>query len=96
MDGISDKPTDFTLCFIHNNAFHAMYETYVFFEAPFSKPQIWAQYIKKQDSYKIQLKGSTPSKINILNTHDSVPQIHQSAVTALNTLILSLLSETYS
>lgn len=48
------------------------------------------------DSYKIQLKGRTPLKINILNTHDSVHQIHQSALKVLSTLMLSLLSETYS
>lgn len=83
------------MCFIHN-AFHAIYEKQVSFEAPVSKLQIWAQYIKKHYSYKIKLKDSTPSKMNILNTHDSGHQIHQSAVTALNTLILSLLPETYS
>lgn len=96
MDGISDKPTDFTLCFIHHNALHARYETKVFSVAPVSKPQIWAQYIKNQGSYKIQLKDRTSSKKNILNTHDSLHKIHQSAVKALNTLMLSLLSETYS
>lgn len=43
MDGTGDNPTDFTLCFIHHNAFHAKYETQVPFEAPVSKPQIWVQ-----------------------------------------------------
>jgi hypothetical protein len=79
MDGIGDKPTDFTLCFIHHNAFHAIYETWVSLRHLFLSPQMWPQYIKKQDSYKIQLKGSIPSKMNILSTHDSLIQIHQSA-----------------